>query len=96
MKFMVSWHIPLENREEAYKTFSKMTAEDDKADHGDKVKLIGRWHDLSNFTGVAICETDDPSALSAWLLNWNSAVDTEVAMVLDDDETRELGRKRFG
>jgi len=27
---------------------------------GEKIRLIGRWHDLSQLSGVAICESDDP------------------------------------
>ena len=47
MKFMVSWQIPMENRAEAFKGFSQMTAADDKADHGDNVRLIASRSDGS-------------------------------------------------
>jgi hypothetical protein len=72
-----------------------MTRDDDQADMGPKVKLIGRWHDLQRFTGVAICETDDPQAVASWILNWNSVIDCDVAPVLDDEEAREVGRKKL-
>ena len=96
MKFMVSWRIHDDQRHDAFKTFSGMTSADDEADHGPNVKLIGRWHDLAQFTGVAICETDDPQAIANWVLNWNSVIDAEVVPVLDDDEAREVGKARFG
>jgi hypothetical protein len=94
MKFMASWRVHEDKREDAIQTFSQMTAADDQADMGDKIKLIGRWHDLVGFTGVAIFETDDPAAIPHWLLNWNSIIDVEVTPVLDDDETRAVGKAR--
>jgi hypothetical protein len=95
MKFMVSWQIHEDKRHEALKAFSQMTAEDDAVDMGENVKLIGRWHDLVSFSGVLICETTDPAAVHAWLLNWNEILDAEVTPVLDDEETRAVGRSRF-
>jgi hypothetical protein len=96
MKFMVKWSVHPEKRHEVLKGFSMMSESDLKKDLGDKIKLIGRWHNVSEFTGVAICECDDPQALANWALNWNNALDLETSVVLDDDEVREIGRKRFG
>lgn len=95
MKFMVSWRIHPDKRQAAFTAFSQMTAEDDKKDLGEKIRLIGRWHDLSQFSGVAICESDDPMALAGWALNWNSVLDVETVMVLDDEEARAVGRKKL-
>ena len=72
-----------------------MTAENDKKDMGEKIRLIGRWHDLSQFTGVAICESDDPKALASWALNWNNILDVQTTMVLDDEEARAVGKKKL-
>ena len=41
-------------------------------------------------------ETDDPKALGRWLLNWNSIIDIDATPVLDDQETKELGREFLG
>ena len=95
MKFMLRWRIHDDKRHDGFKTFSQMTAQDDQADMGERVKLIGRWHDLVGFTGVAIAESDDPQAIANWALNWNSILDVEVTPVLDDEEARAVGRKRF-
>ncbi len=95
MKFMVTWKVHEDKRHEALKTFSAMSDDDDSRDLGG-VRLIGRWHDIIGFTGVAIAETDDPKALSDWLLNWNGVIDVQSVPVLDDNETRELGRQREG
>ncbi|MDX1740959.1 MAG: DUF3303 family protein [Rhodothermales bacterium] len=94
MKFLVTWRIHEDKRHEALEAFSAMTAEDDAADMGEGVKLVGRWHDLVGFTGIAIAESEDPQAISNWLLNWNGILDADVTLVLDDEETRAVGRRR--
>ncbi|NND33840.1 MAG: DUF3303 family protein [Saprospiraceae bacterium] len=94
MKFMLTWRIHPEKRQDALAGFSQMTAQDDIADMGSTVRLIGRWHNIAEFSGVAIYETDDPIAMSNWALNWNSILDAVVTPVLDDEETRALGKSR--
>jgi hypothetical protein len=95
MKYLVTWRVHAEMRHEALKAFSAMTDADHEKDLGG-VRLIGRWHDVVAFKGVAIAETDDPKALTAWLLHWNGMIDIEVNPVLDDDETQAVGREMFG
>ncbi len=95
MKFMGSWREHTEKRQDVLKAFSQMTISDDKTDMGDKIKLIGRWHDISQFTGVAIYETEDQQASANWILNWNGGViDIVITPVLDDEEVRAIGKKR--
>ena len=96
MKFMLKWRVHPDKRHDVLKMFSQMDVAADNADMGDKIKLIGRWHDVAKFEGVAIYESDDAMAVSSWALNWNNVIDDEVSVVLDDDETRELGKKKFG
>jgi len=96
MKFMLTWRVHPDKRHEALEGFSKMDASAHKADMGSNIKLIGRWHDVGKSTGVAIFEADDAMAVANWALNWNSILDiTDLVPVLDDNETRELGRNRF-
>jgi Protein of unknown function (DUF3303) len=95
MKFMVSWRVHPDKRQAVFNAFSQMTTDDDKKDMGTKVRLIGRWHDLSEFTGVAICESDDAQAVSSWALNWNNVLDLKTVMVLDDEEARAVGRNKL-
>ncbi len=96
MKFMLKWRVHPDKRHDVLKMFSQMDVAADNADMGDKIKLIGRWHDVAKFEGVAIYESDDAMAVSSWALNWNNVLDAEVSVVLDDDETREVGKKKFG
>ena len=95
MKFMVTWRVHPDKRQAVFNAFSQMTPADDKKDTGDKIKLIGRWHDLAQFTGMAICESNDAQAVASWALNWNSSLDLTTSVVLDDEEAREVGRKKM-
>lgn len=94
MKFMITWKFHPGQLHDGLAQFSQMTAEHDAADMGSEIKLLGRWHDLARARGVAICESDSAAAVSNWALNWNSIMDVDVAVVLDDEETRALGKAR--
>jgi hypothetical protein len=94
MKFLLTWRLHQEKRQQALKGFSAMTAADHAADMGDRIRLIGRWHDLAGGTGIAIFESDDAVAMANWALNWNTVLDAVVTPVLDDEETRAVGKKR--
>ena len=93
---MLKWRVHEDKRHDVLKRFSQMDAAADNADMGDEIKLIGRWHDVAKFEGVAIYESDDAMAISSWALNWNNVLDAEVSVVLDDSEVREVGKKKFG
>src|SRR5947209_6375176 len=95
MKCMVRWRVHDGKRHEALKHFSQMTGDDDLAGRGDRIQLIGRWHDMQRFTGVASIETDDAHAIASGILHWNSILDVEVTPVVDDEEARAIGKKRF-
>ena len=89
MKYMVQWRVHEDKRHEALAAFSGMGSAENEPGLSD-LNLIGRWHDVIGFTGVAIVETDDPKVLSMWLLNWNKFIDIEAIPVFDDDETRAI------
>ena len=89
MKFMVNWSISHEQWLPIMEMFSGMTPEQ-RADVGDDVKMIGRWHDTNSRTGVAIMETTDVTALNRYLGHWTPFLDLNVAPVLEDEETATL------
>ena len=91
MKFMVSWSINYEKWLPILEKFAGMTPEQ-RADVGDGVKMIGRWHDTASRTGVAIMEATDLTALHRYLNQWNPFLDLDVAPVLDDEETAALAK----
>lgn len=92
MKFMVSWCVHEDKRHEAFKVFSGMNDAEIEQEFGN-LNVIGRWHDLVGFTGVAIVETEDQSDLATWLLQWNAMCDIETIPVFNDREAREIGRR---
>ena len=91
MKFMVNWSMNHEGWLPILEVFSSMTPEQ-RADVGDGVKMIGRWHDTASRTGVAIMEATDLTALHRYLNQWNPFLDIDVAPVLDDEETAALAK----
>ncbi len=91
MKFMVNWSIGEENWLPVLEVFSSMTPEQ-RADVGDNVKMLGRWHDTTSKTGVAIMETTDLTALNRYLNRWNAFMEVDVIPVLDDEETAALAK----
>jgi hypothetical protein len=91
MLFISKWTIHPGQIKETYKVFSQMPAGDDVGDGGDKITLIGRWHDLAAGTGVAVFECEDPSAMAAWALNWSDGMDVEITPVVDDETAKAIG-----
>ena len=91
MKFMVNWSMNHEGWLPILEVFSSMTPEQ-RADVGDGVKMIGRWHDTNSRSGVAIMETTDLAALNRYLGQWNPFMDLDVSPVLDDEETAALAK----
>ena len=95
MKFMVTWNIHQDKREEVLKVWCSMSPEE-RADTGSTARIIGRWHNLSKMTGVAIMESDSAAELSAYLLKWNSWMDIDIAPVLEDEESVAVAKDALG
>src|SRR4051794_19291007 len=53
MKFRANYRIPHQNWLAVLEKFSAVSPRE-RADAGEGVRLIGRWHDMSSRTGVAI------------------------------------------
>jgi Protein of unknown function (DUF3303) len=47
------------------------------------VKLVGRWHGMSE-RGFAIVETTDAKALFAWVTEWSDVLPMETTPCLED------------
>tara|TARA_B100000579_G_C22288373_1_gene601488 strand:- start:234 stop:533 length:300 start_codon:yes stop_codon:yes gene_type:complete len=91
MKFMVTWSISEDKWLPVLESFSSMTPEQ-RANVGDTVKMIGRWHEPTSRIGFALMETTDLAALNRYLNQWNPFMDLEVVPVLDDEETAALAK----
>ena len=95
MLYQISWSIYPEKKVECNKLFGAMTPDDDAKDAGDKVKIVGRWHQLGGGKGVCICETDDDKALASWMQNWQGMCDISVVPVINDEDTRTILRSKM-
>ena len=93
MKVLITWEIHEGKLADTLALFAKMTKKQEQALMGKKLKLIGRWHDLVRGTGVAVYETDSVEAISAYSLKWSEHMDLDISLVLDDEETKALGKK---
>ena len=93
MKLMIRWEIHPDRRTDVLSGFAGMELSDYQTQQGPAIKVLGRWHDIINMTGVAICETDDAEALGLWLAQWHAVCDFDIATVLDDEEAHAAARK---
>jgi hypothetical protein len=81
MKFIVQWNGQPAAQQPAIERFVKTGGLPP-----DNVKLLGRWHAIGEFRGVAIVEATDTGALAAWVLQWGDVFSFEVAPALSDEE----------
>jgi hypothetical protein len=91
MKFMVTWSIDQDKWGQVLHYWDSMTPEQ-RASAGEGVTLLGRWHELTSRSGVAIVESTDLAAVQRYVNQWNPHMDMDIAPVLDDDECTEAIR----
>ena len=89
MTFLLKWSIKTENRPECLKRWANSNVEDEVPEG---VKLVGRWHDLNNWSGCAILEADDTATVVGWTLLWSDLCDLTVSPVLDDESSKDVAR----
>ena len=93
MKILITWQMHEGKLHETLARFSQMTPEQEQALMGPNVKLLGRWHDLVRGSGAAAYECKAAEDLAAYALHWNQFMDLDIAVVSEDDEAREIGRR---
>lgn len=91
MQFMITWEVPIENRQKALAGFSQLSTEQEAAMMGSEIKLVGRWHDLVQRKGVCILESDNAEAVSAYAMKWNTLMNFELGVVVEDEQAKALG-----
>lgn len=75
------WRIASGNRNAVIERFAKTAGQPPEG-----IKLLGRWHDVANGTGISISEADDASAMARWVLEWSDLMDMEVHPALNDEQ----------
>ena len=88
MLFQISWTVDPANRVACWNAFGNMTPADDLRDAGDNINVLGRWHVLSGAGGTCICECNNSSELSSWMLNWSPICNIDVVPVVEDATAR--------
>lgn len=91
MKFMVNWRVHPDKRVRVITLWSGLRAKQ-RADVGPGLRLIGRWHNFGEYTGVAVVEANDAATLLVYLGKWNPVMDLDVSPVLDDEESAATGK----
>ena len=81
MKFMSTYTIRPEHRNEAIKRFLEGGGQPPAG-----IKLIGRWHSPNNRTGYSLVEADDAVAMAKWSHQWSDLLTIETSVVIDDQE----------
>jgi hypothetical protein len=95
MKFLITWNIPHDQWIPVLKTFTSMSSEE-RADAGEGVEIVGRWHDVVARTGVAIMEAKDVKAVQRYALRWNPFMDLTIAPVVEDEDAASVYRSLVG
>lgn len=85
MKYMVEWTVPSPAFNDAVARFLSTGGAPPKG-----VKMLGRWHGMTNGHGVAICETTDLKALYLWQAQWADLLPMSVSPCLEDAEAGEV------
>ncbi|ELR66685.1 hypothetical protein C942_04383 [Photobacterium marinum] len=93
MTFLITWQLHQGKLHPTLAHFSQLTEQQDQEMMGDDIKMIGRWHDLVSGTGIAICESDNIEAVTAYALRWNNEMDITLQVVVDDEQARALGNR---
>jgi hypothetical protein len=81
MKFILTFTIPSETRDEALARFLETGGQPPAG-----VTLLGRWTQLDLGAGVVLLESEDPRALTAFAHGWSDVVELMLAPVLEDQE----------
>jgi len=81
MKYITRWSIKEENFAAAVERFKNNPPAVPEG-----VTMHGRWHQMGGGDGFSLIESDDPVAVSKYILAWADLVDQEVCAVLDDAE----------
>lgn len=85
MKFILTFTIPPETRDEAIARFLETGGQPPAG-----VTLLGRWTQLDLGAGVVLLESEDPHALTAFAHSWSDLLELTLAPVLEDQELSEV------
>jgi hypothetical protein len=85
MKFILSWTVKPENRNESLK---RLNAKDKVA--GEGIRILGHWHNVNLLGGWALMEADNETSIAKLLLDWTDLNVNDVSLVIDEEERRSI------
>ena len=54
------------------------------------VKMTGRWHCVHGREVFLVCESNDATALAAWVQQWSDLLTFRVLPVIDDQQVAQI------
>lgn len=81
-RYMVTWDLPSDNRDDAIARFVDGAA----LQEPDGVTLVSRWHSVGGGRGWSVVDTNDPATIMDWLMRWSDLLSYEVEPVVTDEE----------
>lgn len=79
MIFVTHWTVSPENLKAAVERFKQTGGAPPKG-----IRMIGRWHDVTQRRGITVSEADDATAIAAWSYQWSDLLEFETYPVVDD------------
>ncbi|MGD8859707.1 MAG: DUF3303 family protein [Myxococcales bacterium] len=89
MLFVSKYTIRPEHRDAAIRRFLETAAPAPKG-----VKLLARYHDVGARAGYSIAETDDPTLMAQFALDWSDLLTIETHPVITDEQFAKLIAKK--
>jgi hypothetical protein len=86
MKFMIIYSFSADNFLPVVKAWGPLSPQE-RANVGEGVTLIGRWHDVVGRKAFAVVESNDLATVARFAGRWNSLGDCVITPVLDDEES---------
>jgi len=77
--FLTTWRTKSGNRDKAVERFAKTGGMPPAG-----VKMLGRWHAVTQNMGVTVAEADNAEQVAKWCYEWSDILEFEVVPVLDD------------
>jgi Domain of unknown function (DUF3303) len=81
MKFMRTFLLSPEKRNEAIARFLKTGGQPPNG-----AKLLGRWTSADLSKGYDLLESDDPTAMAEFALQWSDLIKFEISLVVEDKD----------
>jgi len=85
MKFMLTYRVESETRNEAISRFKATGGRTPKG-----AQLLGRWTTADLNGGFALLESYDIKALVEFTLGWSDLMELEIVPLIEDQELREV------